>query len=256
MIELPTKKEKEGAMKKYFMWGLTKFKAITVYKFNFFSNLTMPFLEFILYSIIWSLVIENNNVSTYTQKSIIIYLLLARVLSLIFSSSNVATFHTLIRSGKLPYLLLKPLNIRLIFFIECLTRNLFFFILVIFLGLFRHNFLIYFIFSTILFFNIIFTFATLAFFTTNFWPIRPIISGVISLLSGLVYPLDLLPEKIFEIVRYNPFSLIIYNSVKVFQNNTFDTKNIISIFLWSLFFLKASTFLYKRGLKKYEGVSI
>ncbi len=243
-------------MNKYFIWGLTKFKAITVYKFNFFSNLIMPFLEFILYSIIWSLVIENNAVSIYTQKSIIVYLLLARILSLIFSSSNVATFYTLIKSGKLPYLLLKPLNIRLIFFIECFSKNLFFFILVIFLGLFRYNFLIYFIFSTILFFNIIFTFATLAFFTTNFWPIGSIISGVIYLLSGLVYPLDLLPEKIFKIVKYNPFSLIIYNSVKVFQNNTFDIKSIILISIWSLFFLKISTSLYKRGLKKYEGVSI
>lgn len=71
------------------------------------------------------------------------------------------------------------------------------------------------------------------------WPLRPIYNGLLSLFGGVMFPLDLLPENILNIIQYTPFSLFGYVNTKAIQGDlplTLIINYLIASIFWIIFF--------------------
>ena len=81
--------------------------------------------------------------------------------------------------------------------------------------------------------------------------------GVYSLFSGVFFPLDLLPERIYNIFKYNPFSLIGFISVRTIQGMYSHREMAVYILvtaLWMVILRIGYEKAFRKGLKRYEGV--
>lgn len=227
-----------------------------IYKTNFILSLISPFLRVYISYIIWKTVIVGN--PEYTDQRILIYLFLGGIFTLVFSSASIFTISHLIKSGTLPYLILKPVNLIWYLFSQQLGKVVLFIGGIITYYLIHLNFLgiIYFLLSFLTFSFIVLTMGATAFYLINVWPLGPLMSALILIFSGNSYPLEFLPERVFAIFRYNPFSLIFYQNIKFLQGDAVKLYLFIPLILWLIFFCIIAKNLLKKGLKKYEGYGL
>ena len=77
---------------------------------------------------------------------------------------------------------------------------------------------------------------------------------IVNFLSGSLIPLDLLPDTIVKINNFLPFKYIIYMPIEVFSGKVELGLNIlIKPILWIFVFYVIGVFMFKKGIKKYEG---
>ena len=57
----------------------------------------------------------------------------------------------------------------------------------------------------------------LGFYLINMWTLRPLINSVYLLFGGLLFPLNLLGNKIYKIVDKNPFAIVGFNFTRAMQ---------------------------------------
>lgn len=252
-------------MKKYGYIFMTQFQTMLEYKFHLITSLFSNFLTIIISFYIWQSVYMSSGkgvIGGYTQAQMLKYIILVNFLSIVFSFDYVVRLGGLIRSGKLSTLLLRPISLLGESFFNFLgTKILYIFFLLLslcFLG--STSFLLvflYFLVVFVLFFLVLSAIGTVGFWLIQMWPLRPVLSGLYALLGGLFFPLNLLPQSIYQIVMYNPFALIGYHTANIFQNH-YSTEKVLFLTLISLIWAALFYVLYvwglKKGLKKYEGM--
>lgn len=108
--------------------------------------------------------------------------------------------------------------------------------------------------SLFLNFLIKFIFGSLAFWTTRVGWIISINDFVVVFLSGLIFPLEILPNWLHKIALWSPFSYYNYIPAKMLMN-AFDKTQIYRFLgievLWIIFFYIIYKFVWHRGLKVY-----
>lgn len=77
--------------------------------------------------------------------------------------------------------------------------------------------------------------------------------------SGALMPLDLLPQTLTHIALVLPFSYAFYIPMQVFMNRVstaFAWLSVVVVLVWIAVLYAIITVVWKRGLKRYEGVGI
>lgn len=93
----------------------------------------------------------------------------------------------------------------------------------------------------------------------NGWPIQFLFVTVLEFLSGGIFPLDIVGDKLFKILMWLPTSYILFFPMQVFLQRIEGVQlffGIIIMLFWILVFKIINSVVWKKGLKKYSAVGI
>ena len=259
-------------MKKYIIIALNQATVNLQYKFNTaitFISRTIPiFMSYFLWTNIYKSM-NGSKVGNYTRSQMVTYIILISLVDFLFNFSHMRELGKQIQEGTLTTLLLRPVSI-LNQSLATFIGKKFFMIIIYLSGILIYGFLGYFkdilyfaevvmfmVLCFVMFFYLLSFLSTIGFWLIEVWPIQVIILGVYSLFSGSYFPLDLLPKGMYSILKYNPFSLIGFVSVRTIQGMFSHKEMAVYIFItivWMIILRIGYEKAFRRGLKRYEGV--
>lgn len=250
----------------YFEYSIKKLFMYRVYVLGeLFGGIILPI---VLNFFLWSSLIETNSIG-YNLKEMMSYIIISNVV-LLFTQIHVE--HELesdIKTYKLGQKLLLPVGYLVGVSYEHISTSLAMFIIlylpIIFVTSFFANVMIqvnrilYFTITLIIGFllNALFSFiiGLLSFWITEIWGIVAIRRLLTGLLSGAIFPLDILPTKFESIILVSPFPYMTYIPSKLITDPNFDIKivykGLIISVSWVLGLGFIAFLLMKKGLKKY-----
>ena len=235
--------------------------------FGFFNDLLVPIMINILF------VIAVNNASTDKMEimQLIFYILWANVIYAISMTSIENIMSGDIRTSKLGYKLVAPVNPAVDYIISDISAKISHFAL-LFLPLFVISLfffrigsktylcgLLSLLLATGLGYTISFIIGCFSFWMTEIWGVGAIKMLLLSVLAGTVFPLSFLPDGVYKMVMYSPFPYISYfpSAIWVEEISLGDIPHHFLVgLLWLLFFFIASILIWKKGIKKYECMGV
>ena len=206
------------------------------------------------------------------MEQLIAYYLVATFLGLIMRDSDIAwEVGDEIRFGDITNILLKPIsyfkyklaqNFGRVFY-KIIIYAMVFVILFLILGkylFFSLSFeqLVYFTVSVILslFINLIFFYiiGLSAFWLGFIAGLNFAMHMVVNFLSGFIIPLDLLPGTLIKINDFLPFKYMTFIPVSIFNGRVELSLSLLFVpLIWVIVLYTMSAFLFRKGIKKYEG---
>jgi ABC-2 type transport system permease protein len=100
----------------------------------------------------------------------------------------------------------------------------------------------------------------LGFWLTEIWGLTAIRVLAIGVLSGTVFPLDILPDSVQKIFLYSPFPYLSYVPSQILLGREVagisSTWAILIALSWLCFFAVVMYFVWKKGLEKYTAVGV
>lgn len=243
-----------------------------VYRLNFFLWRVRSVLQLLLVYFIWWTVFQSNiQVFNYTQSSILTYIMVASLIRAIILSSRAIDVAGQINEGTVINFLVKPLGFIKYYFARDLADKLlnisFVVVEIILLTillkpalLFQQNplvlvlFVIATILGLILYFAIAFNIGMLAFWMENAWGPLFLVMIILEGFGGGLFPIDILPKNIVNILLLTPFPYLIYFPAKIYLG-TLPIGEIIYGFTIVSFWVIVSWYLMLKvlqsGLKHY-----
>jgi len=262
-------------MSKYLSVFILTLKEYFAYRLSFLIWRLRVFIGFLAPFFLWLTVTKQvKNLTGYEEKTIISYFFFTHLLSYFILATRTVDIAEQIQSGEIINLLLKPVSFfRFYLFRDLADKILNFFLSFFEITIFFHIFSLPFpifslqffwpflFFLTVGFFlsfflNLLFSFS--GFWSTEVWAPRFVFYILILILSGIYFPLDLLPGKIFSLILLTPFPYLFFLPVKMISSpetliNKIDFKFLFfmgSFWLIILFFL--SRFFWQKGLKSFS----
>ncbi|MEJ6348884.1 ABC-2 family transporter protein [Holzapfeliella sp. He02] len=255
---------------KYLTSAKNSFLSLLTYRANFLISLISRAIQLGLAFLMWAAIYQNTAdtvIQGYTASQMFKYLLLTALLSFIFTFAPVFKLASSIKTGRLNTLLLRPISINhdsLAIFLG--SSSPFILLVLVFMTISQTHIVMtlcligYFILSLIVWHELMFIIGTLAFWLVQIWPLRPIINGLYLLFGGLLFPLDILPPFIYQLFRFFPISLVSSDFVELIvkEEQSLQLMVVYSVALigWYLVLKVCANFLFKKGLKKFEGVGL
>jgi ABC-2 type transport system permease protein len=250
----------------YFSYSIKKFLMYRVYLISeVLSSLILPI---ILNFFLWKSLLEANPIN-YNLKEMMRYIIISNVI-LLFTQIHVEyDLERDIKTYRLGQKLLLPVSYLTSISYRYISTSLATFAIIYLPIIIATSFftgidvqvirILYFVITLIVGFllNAMFSFiiGSLSFWLTEIWGIAAIRNLLTGLLSGAIFPLDILPEKIESIMLITPFPYMTYVPSKLICDPNFNIQIvnrglIISIF-WVLGLSFIAFLLMKNGLKKY-----
>lgn len=242
------------------------------YKGNIISSFIVQIIQMITTLFVWRAIYsQGTTIGDYNIEEMTAYLVLTSLLSVIFAPSSGFRLSSLVKTGKLSIYLTRPYSIfweNLSVFLGQKVVQAFVLIAIGLVFILFNTFQVTLpnIESVLLIminFFLLFTFLSvigeLSFWLIEMWPLRPIYNGFLALFGGVMFPLDLLPAGFSNLIQYTPFSLFGYVNSKAMLGDLTDdliTKYLIASICWTVIFLLIYIILWKKGMKKYEGMGI
>ena len=261
-------------------WSIFKisFQQEFAYRFNFLLWRLRNVIQILVFFFIWDAVLPKNNSSLfgYDRSQIFTYAFVLIVVRAIVFSVRSNDIAGQIANGDLSNMLLKPVN----YFHYWIARDVIYKAINIFFGSIEAGVLILFlkpnvflqtnalyfwafvlslIIAIYIFFNILMLTSFAPFWVPEIaWGAQFLVTVVASeFLSGATFPIDVFPNVIYQILRFTPFPYLIFIPIKIYLGN-FDyhlvLQSLLIGFLWCVILAKLSNFVWKKGLKVYEGV--
>lgn len=262
-------------MNKYFSVFTLTLKEYFAYRLNFLIWRLRVFIGFLVPFFLWLTVTKQvKNFAGYEERSIIAYFFFTHLLSYFILGTRTVDIAGQIQNGEILNFLLKPISFFPYYFFrdladKILNFSLSFLEIFLFFSLFSFPlpsinlqfflpFLFFFLTGLFLSFFLNLTISFLGFWSTEVWAPRFVFFVLILILSGIYFPLDLLPKKIFSLILFTPFPYLFFLPVKMISSpQTLINKvnfNFIffigSFWLVVLFFL--SRFFWQKGLKSFS----
>lgn len=265
-------------MKKYIAIIKAAWYGQMVYRINFFTHRLGNLFEIFSQIIIWSVIFNNQSiVSGYSYNEMITYIVVGWLF--MFMTANYGLEFKVsedIQTGRMSNMLIKPISylryivtlsigrvsiamstaigMQILVFVllkNIIIFNFDFFLIIILLAMLIVGYFIR------LFFSIIIGFA-------SFWTMEIsgiiICSGVIiKFLSGAFFPINLLPSYIVKIFTFFPFVYTFYTPTQIYLGKISLAEGVKGLgieILWLLVLYLIIKLIWKKGLKKYEGVGI
>ncbi|MCS6956572.1 MAG: ABC-2 family transporter protein [Patescibacteria group bacterium] len=241
-----------------------------IYRLNFILWRLRMMINILIPIFLWSSVYEAD---LYKKNQIISYFLIFHILYSLIYATRTHEIAENIRSGEIINILTKPISFFKYHFIRDLADKVLnfsfsiieVFILWFFLGkniIFINqnvNFVLFFYFIIIGIFINFFTsilFSFIGFVSPEYWAPRFLFMVITNLLSGIFIPLQLLPEKIYNILLYTPFPYFSFIPVQIILNKQFlnqtTEKSVFIGFFWSIFLWFLVIFIWKKSLKSFS----
>ncbi len=243
-----------------------------VYRLNFILWRLRVVLNLLLIYFLWSsLFLQSKQLFGYSQSTMLSYVLLISILSDIVFSSKIHEVGVEIMMGDIINKLLKPLS----FFKYVITREIadkainvaccILEIAVLFLLLqpkvaapqHAGAMVIALLFLGIgicMSFFLSFCVSMIAFWSNEIWAPRFIYFMMVFMLAGNYFPLDILPDTLYNILLYTPFPYFIFMPAHIFLRGYTS----MSFFhagialLWTVIFYFLAMYLWKRGMKEFS----
>lgn len=260
-------------MKKYLQIIKITFEEYFEYRLNFilwrFRNLISLF---VLLSFWLSIYGQREIFLGYQKSQIVAYVLGISFLKSIVIASRSIDLGGQIKSGQLTKLLIQPINLFNFWFSRDFadkTMNMFFMVfeIIFMIKVFNlpfflpDNFLTYLIFLLLvilaawLYFYLSFFLSCLAFWTDDVWATRFLFGFIfLEFFSGALFPIDVLPKRLVQIIQLTPFPYLIFYPLKFWLGQiSLDIiyKTILIEIFWLFLFKQIATVLWGRGSKDY-----
>lgn len=260
-------------MKKYWPVFKNNWEEYFTYRFNFIMWRARMVLAILVVYFFWLAIFQNqeDQLFGYTQNLILTYILGSVFLRAIVFSSRTVNVGEEINQGNLTNFLLKPIGYFKYWFTRDLSDKLLnvifavFEIMALYLLLRPNIFLQTDISNLLLFtagaflalllyFYINFLFGLVGFWTPETWAPRFVFFIFIEFFAGALFPLDILPKFLFNILNFLPFSYLLFFPLKIYLgqlNGPQITQGFLVAMFWILVFYKFSQAIWHKGLKVY-----
>jgi len=259
-------------MKKYWQIAKNTWDETVSFRLNFVMWRVRVVLQILTLYFLWfSILPKETSFFAYSQSHILTYILGTSLISAFVLSSRSYSVGDEINRGDLSNFLIKPINyffyhfardisdktMNIVFSITELT--ILFFILrpPLFIqtdALYFSLFIIATLLALLLYFFFNFLLGMVGFWSPEVWAPRFIFFTVITFFAGGLFPLDILPQKIFTIFQFLPFSYLLYFPLKIYLgqlslNQIFQGMAITMI--WVLLMYLVVKFVWQKGLVVY-----
>lgn len=261
-------------MLKYYFFFKNSMAEALVYRANVFLMLLAQLISLTVFIFLWQAIYaQNSQVGNYSLNELIIYYALSSFLGFVIQGADVAWWiGDEINLGKITNYILRPVNyfwatfssvLGKVFFKLGLTlvlmSFLFFYDGSLFLEIFSDGkkwfyFLVGTFLSFCLFFSFFFVIGIFTFWLETVKGVNFFVRMVMFFLAGSIVPLDLLPNFLIKINNFLPFQYIVWWPIQIFQNKiALDFSSFLPILGWIVFFYFLGRFIFKKGIRKYEG---
>ncbi len=264
-------------MSKYAKLIQTTWQQYFVYRVNFLAWRVRNIVYLLSFYFLWMAAFQNKTeLFGYNLPKILGYIFAAQILRSIVLGSRTADLAGEINSGRLSICLVRPISVLKYWFSQdiadkilnllCLIIEL---SLVFFLlkppFFFQTNLPILILFclsvflGIILYFYIDFLLGLIGFWSPETWAPRFLFIWIIQLISGSIFPLDILPKKILSLTNLSPFTYLIFFPIKVYLGEISNLKILSGILIcsfWIIFFYVFLKFVWQKGLKNYSSEGI
>ncbi len=259
--------------RKYLQVLKITFEGYFVYRLNFLLWRFRAFIQLLVLYFLWFAVVpQGTTVFGYDQAKILTYILGTSIIRSFILSSRSIDVAGEIASGDISNSLLRPISyLKCWFTIDVSDKilNLFFstievsliFILLRPPVIIQRDptilmfTLIAIILGIILYFYLSFLLSTLTFWTPeNVWPPRFLATIIIEFFAGSLFPLDILPVGIFNVLRILPFSYLLFFPLNVYLGKVTTWEILsglaVSVF-WIFVFYQSVKLMFRLGVKNY-----
>lgn len=248
------------------------FKRTLIYRSQVVLGIFSSVVQMAATIFVWAAVYAGgSSAGNYTLKTMITYIIMVNFVGMIFTPSNTFRRSRLVKGGDFSVNLLRPLDIDLESLAVFIGGNILNVLILAaaFLGLaltgiaaapsvsvlaallFLSNIICMFCFGLLL--------SNLSFYIIEMWPIMPLYRSLYALMSGGIFPLDLLPNGLRGLFLSSPFSLFGFVNVKVLEGSLSPCeihRYLALSLIYSLIFFVLHRIILRRGLKKYEGIGV
>ncbi len=262
-------------MRKYLTVFQISWQNEFVYRLNFVLLRLRNVIRLLMTYFLWQGVfLTNQTVFGYNQSQITTYIFLVlAVQALVLSAPSSDNIGSEIGSGDLSNYLVKPLGYLKYWFTRDVASkllNLLFavFEVAILFFLFRPvitfpasplaviAFLVSAILAMILYYFLSVSARFVAFWTPeNTWGLAFVIIVIMETLGGSIFPLDVLPQPVYQLLQLTPFPYLIYLPIAIFSEKIVGLELVwilLQSSLWVIIMYLLTKFIWKKGLVVYQ----
>lgn len=247
------------------------------YRIDFLLGLVSVIIPTVIQLFLWTAMFESSEtglVYGYTYSSMIMYTILAGIVSKLVTAGSEWDVANDIRNGGLNKYIVKPIgyfryqiscflgrkSVQFVIFTLIFTGilvlaqinsffsvgavRLFYFAIAIIMGIVINMFLGFIV-------------STVAFWITEAWAAFMILNLAINIASGGVFPLDIFGDKVVNVLKFLPFQYTIYFQINILNGNIALGEILPQIMIqavWILLLILILQVLWNIGLKKYDAV--
>jgi len=247
------------------------------YRFNFLMAVLLWYFPLIIDVLLWTLVYHssgNKMIGGYTLNRMISYYIVTMIVSSMTSTENIEwSVISDIKDGALQRHLIQPLNYQIfklayvlskkVVVLVCILINMIP-LLLLFRGymeiqLYPVNFLLFFLsllLSLVIFFHIQVSIAMLSFWFTQFSSIFHFLPFIYAVLSGVAFPLNILPGWISNALSFTPFYYVVFFPVQILTDGNITSDIIVKGFciqsVWALLCVLLCKFVWVKGIQRFS----
>ena len=257
-------------MKKYFKIFKISLISYLEYRVNFVLSFLFSLVPFSVSVLLWVAVAKHSEF--IKVKEVVSYYFVILIVKNITTTNSIIRFSDDIRLGELNKYLLKPYNYCFYNLMADLPERIVFivmnFIPLILIYTFLHNyikldlslikiffFIIFLILGYLINFFIDFLIGLYSFYFSKVSSLYTSIKVLRNLSAGNIFPLLMLPAKIFLTLQFLPFMYTSYvPTMLLLERTSFDLilKNLFISIIWLSILCLLSAILWKRGMKRYS----
>lgn len=258
-----------SSFKKYIKVMQINFKNGVMYKLDYFSGIINILFVIVINILVWKTLYESPGQGNTTQyKMMVTYIILSTIIQTTFIMDEFCIERT-IKDGTIIHYLLKPMNFKAYLFSNAVGRLLFNLLMllipaVICIKLFfdilmpySPSYFVYFLITTVLGYIVLYTFNfifwTFAFESMTSWGLITLKNAFISVLSGALIPLYLMPDSFVKVIENLPFQSIYYFPLAIYLGilpQAEIIKGIILQLVWIGVFVLIGELLWRRVIKE------
>lgn len=262
-------------MAKYWEIFKVAWEQILIYRLSFTLWRVRTVLQLLLtYFIWWTVFQSQKEVFGYTTSSMLTYILIAAFSRATILSTRVTDLINQINDGSVVNFLIKPLGFIRYYLARDIADKLFnilFYIVEVSLLVFilkppiiiQNNIFILLLFITaiigglIIYFCINFIISLTSFWTENSWGPLFLMSILLEGIGGGLFPIDILPKGIFNILMITPFPYLIYFPAKIYLGTLSFTQmmyGFLIMLVWIVALLFLTRLILKAGFRHFSAV--
>lgn len=267
-------------MKKYLQVMKISFQQAFAYKENFIITSVMNILRIIAEIVFWTIIFQltnNTEIKGYNYESIITYYVLMFIIGTLMNQSRITHMMSFdIKNGQLNQYIVKPINYLGYYFSRWSAEKLLqiFVTLIVFIPVFIFGYSkfvfnisseqlilipLILILSILLHFYLNVFIALLSFYFIEISSLFTFKEILFSFLTGEVFPLDILSEKVTFVFSLLPFQYIVYFPIRALNKGytNFELfKGIGMQIIWIIILWLLTNFAWYFGKKRYYGTGM
>lgn len=252
---------------------LNQIETLLVYKWNVLARFFVPLFQMLIALFVWQAIYktQHHTISGYSLQKMSTYIVVSALISVLASIQHSYRLTQLVRSGNLSYVLVRPYHYTLeslaTFLGNKVVEVMLFAILLVLLVSSRVITLaglsllsgILLLSNFVMLFFLVCCIGDLSFRLIQMWPLRPLFSSLANLLGGALFPLDVLPTSLYNILQWNPFALLFFVNTKLLLSSLPPDqllRYLAASVGWMIMFGVIHVWLWKIGLRRYESMGV